>query len=174
MPTLTSRRIYLKPISLDDLDFLYALNTDSEVIKYIYSKPKTLEETQKDLEDYINYPQHYQLPTGLWLSFEKSTNAPIGLFVLRKHNNTEEFEIGYRLAKSFWYKGYATEGAKRLLDYALDDLDLKRIIAVVHVENTASMNVIQKLGFVYGNTGIYYNQPSRYYFYDVQNAIFIE
>ena len=59
----------------------------------------------------------------------------------------EEVDIGYRFASKFWGKGFATECGEALLKFGFEELNLKRIIAWVMPENTASINVLQKLGF---------------------------
>lgn len=55
-------------------------------------------------------------------------------------------DIGWRLAETAWNKGYATEGAKRCLQYAFDDLKLKKVIAIAPEINENSINVMQKIG----------------------------
>jgi len=55
-------------------------------------------------------------------------------------------DIGWRLKKSVWRRGYASEGAKACLDYAFNQLDLKTIYSVASKVNTPSIGVMQKIG----------------------------
>ena len=59
---------------------------------------------------------------------------------------TPAIDIGWRLKRDAWGKGYATEGAKKCLEYGFDKLDIERIISVCTVANTKSMNVMNKIG----------------------------
>ncbi len=71
----------------------------------------------------------------------------IGLQTVRfEADFTPAVEVGYRLHSDYWGKGYATEGAKRCLDYAFEDLKLDRIVAFTSPGNQSSINVMQKLG----------------------------
>ena len=72
--------------------------------------------------------------------------------VKRREQNPEDSElditpmidIGWRLSKQYWGKGYATEGAKRCLDYAFNDLKIPKISATCPVINKNSEHVIKK------------------------------
>jgi RimJ/RimL family protein N-acetyltransferase len=55
-------------------------------------------------------------------------------------------EIGYRLARSAWGKGFATEAARAVRDVAVHTLGIKRLIAIIDPANTASIRVAQKIG----------------------------
>jgi len=70
-------------------------------------------------------------------------------------------EIGWRLAADHWGRGYATEGARALVDYAFDDLGVKRVIGVTHPGNKASQHVLQKAGLSDLGWGNYYDRRLR-------------
>jgi len=63
-----------------------------------------------------------------------------------KTQYTPAIDIGWRLKRSAWGKGYATEGARRCLEYAFHELDIKKIISVCTIQNNKSENVMQKIG----------------------------
>lgn len=74
-----------------------------------------------------------------------------------------EIEIGYRLVRSAWGRGIATEAGERLLRHAFVDLNFSTIVAVTSAENVASQRVLTKLGMqyrglreVYGVAGCWY------------------
>ncbi|MGB0982856.1 MAG: GNAT family N-acetyltransferase [Saprospiraceae bacterium] len=173
LPTLESRRLDLRGIMKADIDFIYELNSDPEVVKYVFKKEHTYEEAEADLERYLSFPEKYQLPIGVWVAFELETAQPVGIFFIKKLEETGEIEIGYRLAKEHWNKGYATEGSKELLEYALNDLGITRIVAVTNPENIASSHVLQKLGLLYEKTDAFYNETCKYYGLTIGAAYFL-
>lgn len=72
-----------------------------------------------------------------------------GLFFFSDINGRPEIEIGYRLARAFWGRGYATEAARAVCDYGFGTLGLPRLVALVDPANTASIRVARKLGMTY-------------------------
>ena len=63
-----------------------------------------------------------------------------------KSDFTPNVDIGWRLRKSFWKKGYATEGAKKCIEYGFKSLGLEKIISVCPEKNSKSKNVMKKIG----------------------------
>lgn len=72
-----------------------------------------------------------------------------GLFFFPDIDGQTEVEIGYRLAKSAWGKGYATEAAKAVRDFAFTALGIKRLIAMIDPSNVPSIHVAKKIGMTY-------------------------
>ena len=71
----------------------------------------------------------------------------IGFCGLQPWRRSREIEIGWWLAKDCWRQGLATEAARAVLSHGLNKVGFERIIAVIHIENTASQRVAEKLGF---------------------------
>jgi len=89
---------------------------------------------------------------GKWAVVEKTSEEVIGYCGLAQFNARVlpgEVEIGYRLARPHWGKGYATEAARAVRDYAFGVLELPRLIAVIDPENRASLRVAEKIGMTY-------------------------
>lgn len=72
-----------------------------------------------------------------------------GLFYFPDVNGQPEIEIGYRLRRSAWGKGYATEAVRAVRDYAFKSLNIQRLIAIIDPANTASIRVARKIGMHY-------------------------
>jgi hypothetical protein len=72
-----------------------------------------------------------------------------GLFYFPDIDGQPEIEIGYRLARSAWGHGYATEAALSVRDFAVTTLGIKRLIAMIDPSNLASIRVAEKLGMRY-------------------------
>lgn len=85
----------------------------------------------------------------LWKLVDKADHRVIGFCGLQKLSAIGEVEIGWWLARDCWGKGLATEAAKAALDYGFKALKLKRIIAIARPENTASTNVMRKIGMTF-------------------------
>jgi RimJ/RimL family protein N-acetyltransferase len=88
-----------------------------------------------------------------------------GLFLFPELDGQTEVEIGYRLMRSAWGKGYATEAVGTVRDYAFNILSLKRLIAIIDPSNTASIRVAEKIGMTYEKDVMLegYTYPDRIY-----------
>ena len=60
--------------------------------------------------------------------------------------NTIEVELGYVLGRDYWDQGYATEAGRAIVDYAFEELKLRRIVSLTSPENKRSLRVMEKLG----------------------------
>jgi RimJ/RimL family protein N-acetyltransferase len=77
-----------------------------------------------------------------------------------------DIELGYRLGAAHWGRGYATEAARAVLKFGIEDLGLDRIVAVTHPENHASKRVLVKTGFSdRGLTDRYYDHMTHLFEY---------
>ena len=131
-----------------DLEPLAALWADPEVTYYM-GGPRNYEEVLKDLREDVQL--NPQPAFDLWPVIEKETGQIIGhCGILEKDiDGRNQYEIVYVLAKSAWGKGFATEVANSLKDYAVNQLGLKRITALVDPDNQKSEIVATKIGLRY-------------------------
>jgi RimJ/RimL family protein N-acetyltransferase len=105
---------------------------------------------------------------GPWAVVRKSDDACLGycgLFYFDNVNGKSEIEIGYRLARHAWGKGYATEAVCAVSDYAFDMLGLTRLIALIDPHNSASIRVAEKIGMHHEADVMFagYDHPDRVY-----------
>jgi len=84
---------------------------------------------------------------GLYLIERKEEGDPIGLCGLIRRENLPDVDLGYALHSAFEGKGYAVEAARAVLRYGLEDLGIRRIVAITTLDNAASMGLLAKLGF---------------------------
>lgn len=78
----------------------------------------------------------------------KSTGEVIGdVAFLRKRQDSRQATLGYTLAQAYWHQGYASEAVRAIMDYLFAELDLHRIIADCDSENSASVKLLERLGF---------------------------
>jgi [ribosomal protein S5]-alanine N-acetyltransferase len=113
------------------------------------------------LEDY-----HQTWGFGLWAVVEKGSREVIGFCGLSRFDDVgghPETEIGYRLARTHWGRGYATEAACAVRDYAFNTLCLPRLISIIDPTNTASIRVAEKVGLKFEKDVIFQGFPDRVY-----------
>ncbi len=159
---MQTERLYFREFTMDDAPLLMDLNSDPDVIRYTGDKLITdLEEYKKILSDII-LPQ-YKNKMGRWAVCLKSNDEFIGWCGLKYLADSNVTDLGYRFFKRHWGKGYATESAKAVIDYGVNVLQLKNIVARAAKENTASINVIKKLGFVYLKDEMCAHDPAEVY-----------
>lgn len=144
---LTTERLILRHWKEADLEPFAALNADPVVMEH-FPKLSTLQETKEMIE---RIEAAFAKNTfGLWAVELKSTNEFIGFVGLARPNFDAHFtpcvEIGWRLAKEFWGKGYAPEAARESLKYGFEQSGLEEIIAITSTTNVNSMTVMKKIG----------------------------
>ena len=142
-----SERLGFRNWTSEDLDELSKMNSDSEVMEH-FPKPLTQDESENLLSRFQRHYQEYGytyfateiIKTGEWIGF-------VGLKYQEYETEfTPAIDIGWRLKRLAWGNGYATEGAKRCLEFAFKDLELQRIIATCTERNLKSENVMKKIG----------------------------
>ncbi|MEI8053593.1 MAG: GNAT family N-acetyltransferase [Bacteroidota bacterium] len=153
---LQTERFILRDLIETDVDGFYELDSDPEVHRYLGNEPVTDKQKLIDVIKYV-HQQYIDNGIGRWAIIDKATNEFIGwtgLKLVKEHinNQTNYYDLGYRLIRKYWGKGIATETAKASIDYGFNVLKLKEIIATIHCDNVASNNVAKKLGFDFVET----------------------
>lgn len=146
-----TQRLIAKAPQESDVEYLYSLQSDSEVMKLIgKGVPRSKEKIQASLKEIIEYYKKHGF--SFFSIFEKETNEFVGqagLFHLNFDDSQEEIEVGYRLNKKFWNKGFATELAKGLIKWGFEHIKVNKFVAFIKSENDRSRKVLQKLGMRY-------------------------
>jgi RimJ/RimL family protein N-acetyltransferase len=154
-------RLVLSEITAEHGHELYELDADPRVMRYIGTGHVR---TREDVDDAMRrIPRAYALYPGLgtWRATRRDNGDFVGWFALKYVPGTVEVEVGYRLRHAAWGRGYATEGARELVDYGFDELGLFRIIGITHPENVSSRRVLEKAGLVDAGVGYYYGRCVR-------------
>ena len=146
---LETERLVLRRFTADDVDNLVELDSDPDVMHFINGgRPTPRREIEDDvLPAYLGYYERFA-GYGFWAAMEKSSGRFAGWFHFRPATDArpDEVELGYRLRKSFWGKGYATEGSRALIQKGFDELGVRRVVAFTMVVNVASRRVMEKAG----------------------------
>jgi RimJ/RimL family protein N-acetyltransferase len=145
---LETERLVLRRFTGADVDHLVELDGDPEVMRFINGgKPTTRERIETDiLPRFLDYYERYE-GYGFWAAIEKASGEFLGWFHYRPADEKlDEPELGYRLRKRAWGKGYATEGSRALIDKGFAELGVRRVFATTMVVNTGSRRVMEKAG----------------------------
>ena len=145
---LESPRVLLRDWIESDLDPWIALNLDPENLRF-FPRTYSAEESQAS---YLRIKEIFATtPFALWAAEEKSSGQFMGFVgIARQEIPGLSFmpchEIGWRLDKKYWGKGYATEAARVVLEYGLTDVGLAEIFSFTATTNLPSINVMKKIG----------------------------
>jgi [ribosomal protein S5]-alanine N-acetyltransferase len=155
----------LRPLTVADLGPMHEVFADRETMRWIgdgNSFSRTLEETEARVQRFIDHQERHGF--SLWAVTERGSGAVIGDcgLILFAHRGPE-IELGYRLAKPYWGKGYATEAAAAWVAHGFEELGLPRIVAVTHPENAASQRVLEKVGMRFEGMSLYEGARVRLY-----------
>jgi len=148
MQPITTERLQLKPIHVEDATGLYEIWSDSKVTKHMNIAAFT---DVKQAEEMITLLQELgqEGKACRWTIQLKANDSIIGScgFNYLDFEN-ERAEIGYELGYPYWGNGYITEALQALLSFGFQELGLNRIEAKVEPENANSVKVLKKLRFV--------------------------
>lgn len=145
MISLQTPRLILRSFSDDDLDEMSALMANADFMRFslgVFSREQTAAFLDKvQARDRDGLPS--QFAVGV-----RAHNRLIGYcgFFPQLVDEVDELEIGYRLHPAYWGQGIATEAARAVRDHAFDELQLPRVISLIHPENAASRRVAEKNG----------------------------
>ncbi|MGH3716988.1 MAG: GNAT family N-acetyltransferase [Micromonosporaceae bacterium] len=146
---LETERLVLREFTEDDVDNIVELDADPEVVHFITGGEPT---SREDVAEVIlpRWLRYYAESPGLgfWAAEEKATQEFLGWFHLRpgEGHPPDEPELGYRLRRSAWGKGYATEGCRALIDKGFAEHGVRRVLAETMLVHTASRRVMEKSG----------------------------
>lgn len=159
---LQTPRLILRQFTEADAPLILSLNSDPEIVKYVHEPTlKTIEHAQEILNNII-LPQ-YQNNLGRWAIHTKNNMDFIGWCGLKYRPELDEIDLGYRLMQKAWGHGYATEAAQASLEHGFNELNLKLITGRAHIENLASIKVLEKIGMDFIGEGIVDDCPVRTY-----------
>jgi RimJ/RimL family protein N-acetyltransferase len=143
---LETDRLTLRRFTEADVDNLFELNSDPEVMRYLTGgKPTPREKIRDDIIPFHLGVYEQSDGLGTWAAQTRSTGEVLGWFHLRPGAG-EGAELGYRLRRAAWNKGYATEGSRALIRQGFTDLGADRVFALTMTVNTASRRVLEKAG----------------------------
>lgn len=163
---LTTKRFKLRELKRQDASFLFALNSDPAVMKYVVQEPFT---SVEDAGEFAEKYDHYQTyGFGRWL-VELHDGTPVGWCGVKWHEDDGFLYLAYRFAKVYWGQGFATECAAACCVWTFENTKYTTITGRAMPDNIASWKVFEKLGFTFDKMAECDAHPSKYYTVDRQN-----
>lgn len=148
---LTTERMVLRRFTAADVELLYELDNDPEVMRYINAgMPVPREEIVDEiLPSFLAYDERAD-GYGFWAAEERASGRFLGWFHFRPGEGAgpREPELGYRLHRFAWNQGYATEGSQALIDYGFSELGVELVSAESMAVHVGSRRVMEKCGMV--------------------------
>ena len=147
LPVITAERVVLRWVSESDIDSLFEIFSDPQVMRYWSSAPFTDREEAVKLQREIatGNETNTMLKWGLALRDSDHLIGTTTLFHLNLDNGRAE--VGYAMGRAHWGKGYMNEALNALLSHAFEVMKLRRLEADVDPRNTASIRTLERLGF---------------------------
>jgi RimJ/RimL family protein N-acetyltransferase len=145
---LETERLVLRRLAPADVASLFSLHNDAEVMRFL-DGGKGVSYREVELE----YRERF-VKKGYWAAVETATNDFVGWFGFHpgEGRGPHEFELGYRLGRAHWGRGYATEGSRALIRKGFIELGVRRVFAETMAINFASRRVMEKSGLEHVRT----------------------
>lgn len=145
-----TERLILREFLAKDAEDFFEMDSDPEVHRYLGNNPAQHVDDSKAMIESIRQ-QYADHGIGRWAAIEKATGQFIGWSGLKfivdpEKNQSHFYDVGYRLMRKHWGKGYATESAKAALQYGFEQMGLTEIIGTAHEENVRSRHALEKCG----------------------------
>lgn len=150
-PILTTQRLTLRPLEITDEQEIFTMRSDSEINKYLdRQKANTIE----DARNFIHkITEHIHKKDSLyWAIAFTDKNILIGTICLFSFSTeNDSCEIGYELLSKFQGQGIMQEALEKVIDYAFNTIEVKRMEAFFHRDNQRSIKLLKKFSFIDSN-----------------------
>jgi RimJ/RimL family protein N-acetyltransferase len=164
-PRLSTNRIELRPMTIEHLPLLHRLDSDPEVMRFLLGRARTPEEIDEFWTPRCLDTLAEEAGLGWWVGFHDDTF--LGWWDLGRSDSTpgepvrpHSAEIGWRVERRHWGRGFATEGARALLRHGFETAGLQLVWAETMAVNAASRSVMRKLGMRHTRTEIRTELPT--------------
>jgi RimJ/RimL family protein N-acetyltransferase len=143
---IRTERLTIRAFTIEDVPAIHAALYGDATAMHFIGGPHSVQRTRQGIAGYIE--QQRRAGYSFWAVTETASGAVIGEAGLYPMNGVgPDIELGYALGTPWWGRGYATEAGGAILRAAFDELGVARVAAVAKRENTASLHVLEKLGF---------------------------
>ena len=149
LPTLITERLILRPFEPTDEPHLIAMLGDPEVMHWYGSgAPMSPDAVRAAL---VYHLRCRDFDYWAWAITSKADGQFIGSLTAgpTTYENEQWFEPAWIIVRAEWGQGFATEAAREVVRYAIDELQSTRLLATAHPDNRASIRVIEKAGFTF-------------------------
>lgn len=160
---LISKRLIIRPRTLNDMEACLAMDSDPSVTKYIEGPWHSPELHRAFLQERMSH--NYDYPMGYWsISQIETPDIFLGwVMVLPLDESDSKVELGWRLTRATWGQGMATEATQRVLELVRKHMPNVDIIASIHPENLGSIKVAEKMGLSFDHEKLKDGVLERFY-----------
>ena len=143
--TLETERLILRWFRESDFEDFCRISADAEVMQFLGDgKPMSPMDVWRQMATFMGH--WYFRGYGIWAVEEKASSRVVGRIGFMYPAGWPGFELGWTLGRDSWGKGYATEGARRALEYAFTEMNRDHVISLIAPANVASIKVAERLG----------------------------
>lgn len=147
-PTIETERLHLRPHTAADLEPVLAMDADPLVMRYIPPGPRDPDVERENARTALLADRPPETCPGFWAITEQDDPTYLGWVIVKKLDE-EQFEVGYRLVRAAWGRGFATEAARAAVRFGFESAGLERIVGITLPENLPSRRVLEKVGLRY-------------------------
>lgn len=168
METLETERLILRFYENTEKQDFIALFTDASVMKYVGDGTLTEEQAENFWRKLFEqlYPQNF----NIWAVFAKADSRYIGhAGIYPRPTKKEDWEFVYFLKREEWKKGYATEIARRVIEFGFAELKLPEVFATVDDEHSSSIRVLKKAGMTFNRFD--FDDDGQYSVYSIKRNL---
>ena len=143
---ITTRRLFLRRMEPGDLELVYRLYSDPEILRYSPFDTMDHDGARRHLAGILS---DWEQPKPKNLEFtviRRADGTPIGRCHIEPDAETDTAMIGFHLLKAYWNMGYATELSKKLMEYSFRELQMHRVNALCNPDNLGSRKVLERCG----------------------------
>jgi RimJ/RimL family protein N-acetyltransferase len=154
-PVLNTARLVLVPLADEHVDLEIELDSDAEVLRYLFPRAQTVDETRARHHDRMARAREVD-GLGVWMGFvaggQQDAESFVGLFMLNPPHGPSQprlpglADVGYRIRRDRWRQGFAREGSLALLRHGFETVGLERVIAQTMTVNAGSRAVMASIG----------------------------
>lgn len=159
---LKTPHLTLRESTVSDVEDFYRIYQDPSITKYMEKLFPDRDEERSYMKDYIQKIYGFY-GFGLWSVIHTVTGTVIGRAGLSVREGYEIPELGFVTEVAFQHQGYTYEICEAILRYAWKELEFPQVQAFCHPENTASLHLLQKLGFTYAGEDLLQGIPHARY-----------
>jgi RimJ/RimL family protein N-acetyltransferase len=142
-PAFVTERLSLRPLGLEDAGSVALMNSDVEVMRFV-GGPLTAEASEASVRRSVD--QWNAHGYGRFALLSRATGEFVGWVSLFHGHRLfpDDVAIGWRMRRAYWGQGLTSEAAARVLDFAVDDAHVSRVVALADMGNVASVAVMRR------------------------------
>jgi ribosomal-protein-alanine N-acetyltransferase len=172
--SIQTPRLKIETWEQEDIEIAQSLWGDPKVMEFIdvrggLNRIQVEEKLRQEIDRQNKYGVQY------WKVTVNATGGVVGCCGLRPYElENQVYEIGFHIMSRYWGKGYATEAAKAVINYAFNEMKIPKLFAGHNPKNSTSQKMLMKLGFEFIGSEFYKPTGLQHPSYELKNPRFKE